>query len=156
MKNFYSKVTRRLACLPHFQGLNDFLLFSQIFLFAAAVPLLMRLPLPRLHSFLSPRTAPPVADAARVQQITLYVDSAIQLGRPLIQPRCLIRGLTLYTFLSRAGLNVELSFGVGSKEDNHPGHCWLVKDGVPYLEAQDVLGRYNTFYHFPAYRDSNT
>ena len=156
MKNFYSKVTRRLANLPRFHNLSDFFLFSRIFLFAAVVPLLMRLPLPRLHSLLRPRKAPSVADPARVQQIALYVDAAIQLGKPLIQHRCLIRGLTLYFFLSRAGLDVELCFGVGSQEDNHPGHCWLVRDGEPYLEPQDPLARYKPFYHFPAYRDSST
>ena len=132
MKNYYSKVTRRLASLPRFHGPSDILLFSQIFLFAAAVPLLMRLQLPRLHSLLQPRTAPSVADPARVQQIPVYVDAAIQLGRPLIQHRCLTRGLTLYYFLSRAGLDVELYFGVSSKEDNYAGHCWLVRDDEPY------------------------
>ena len=141
--------------LPRFHSLSECFLFSRIFLFAAAVPLLMRLPLPKLQSLLRPRTLTPIAAPARVQQIAVYVDAAIQLGRPLIEDRCLIRGLTLYTFLSRAGLDVELCFGVGSRKVNHPGHCWLVRDGKPFLEPQDPQARYKPFYYFPAYRDSS-
>ncbi len=156
MKNWFSKVTRQLANLPRFNGLNDFLLFSRIFIFAAAVPLLMRLPLPKLQSLLRPRTLTPIADPDRVQQIALYVNAAMKLGRPLIQRRCLIRGLTLYTFLNRAGLDVELCFGMSSKEDNYAGHCWLVRDGKPFMEANNPNDRFYSYYHFPAYRDSNT
>ena len=116
----------------------------------------MRLPLPRLPSLLGPRKKPPVADPAKVQQIAGYVDGAIRLGTPLLQLRCLTRGLTLYYFLNRAGLDVDLCFGIGSKEDNYPGHCWLVRDGEPFLEPQNPCARYQTYYHFPAYRDSST
>ena len=156
MKNYYAKAARRLANLPRFNGLSDFLLFSRIFVFAAIVPLLMRLPLPRLPSLLRPRRVPAVAGQAKVQQIASYVDGAMQLGTPLIQHRCLTRGLTLFYFLSRAGLDVELCFGIGSKEDNYPGHCWLVRDAESFLEPQNPYARYQTYYHFPAYRDSST
>ena len=125
-------------------------------MFAAAVPLLLRLQLPRLRSLLRPRTAPPLADPARVRQIAGYVDAAIQAGRPLLQHNCLTRGLTLYYFLSRAGLPVELCFGVGSEADNYPGHCWLVRDGEPFLEPQDPHARYDPFYRFPAHSDNRT
>lgn len=94
MKNSCSKVTRRLANLPRFHGLSEFFLFSRIFLFAAAVPLLMRLELPRLRSLSRPRTSPLVTDPGKVQQIAGYLDAAIQFGKPLIQHRCLTRGLT--------------------------------------------------------------
>lgn len=155
MKDYYAKATRRLANLPRFKSPGDFLLFSQIFIFAAAVPLLMRLPLPKLHALLRPHAMRPLCGPAKVQQIAGYVDAAIQLGRPLIQPRCLTRGLTLYFFLSRAGLDVELCFGVGNKEANYPGHCWLIRDGEPYLEPQNPHARYSPFYHFTAYTDSS-
>ena len=125
-------------------------------MFAAIVPQ-MRLPLPRLLALLRPLTTAPVADHTLVQQIVRYVDAAIQVGSPLIERRCYIRALTLYYFLSRAGLAVELHFGVGSQEIGHPRrHCWLVRDGKPYLEAQDPQALHTPIYHFPSYNDPST
>ncbi len=155
MKNYCAKIARRLAILPRFRSLSDVLLFSHIVLFAATVPQL-HLPLPRLMALLRPRTAPPVFRPARIQHITDYVDTAIQAGSPLIENRCYIRGLTLYYFLSRAGLDVELCFGVGSQDAGHPRHCWLVRDGKPYLEAEDPQAIYTPIYYFPAYNHSST
>jgi hypothetical protein len=61
----------------------------------------------------------------------------------------LTRGLTLFWFLRRAGLNVELRFGldpsVGAAAD---GHCWLTLDGEPYLEARDPQ-RFTELYRLP-------
>lgn len=156
MNNYCSKVRRRLAHLPRFHRPKDVLLFSRIVVFAAAVPLLLRLQLPRLYALLQPRVAPPsAADPTSVQQIAGYVDAVLQLGKPLLGHNCRTRGLTLYYFLSRAGLPVELCFGVGSREDNFPGHCWLVRDGEPFLEPQDPRSHYHPFYRFPAYSDPN-
>ena len=155
MKNCYAKITKRLASLPRFQGPCDVLLFSRIALFAATVPQL-HLPPPRLLALLRPRTAQPIADPEVVQQIALYVDAAIQAGSPLIEHRCYIRGLTLYYFLNRAGLAVELCFGVGSEDAGHPRHCWLVRDGKPFLEAQDPQAFYTPIYYFPAYTNPSS
>jgi hypothetical protein len=56
--------------------------------------------------------------------------------------------VTHYYFLRRAGLDVELSFGMGKLDDQYAGHCWLVKDGEPFLEDSDPRPRYATMYTF--------
>lgn len=65
-------------------------------------------------------------------------------GWPLIRRGCLSRGLTLFHLLRRSGMqDVSLAFGVGLIEDALEGHCWLVRDRAPYLEARpDVTDRF--------------
>lgn len=60
------------------------------------------------------------------------------MGLPGIRRSCLTRGVTLYYFLTRAGVDVSLCFGVGTVDGVMGAHCWLVKDGEPYLERGDV------------------
>ncbi len=128
---------------------GDVLLFLRIFFFAAATPALLRLKLSRLQSMLEPKHAAPPSTPARVQRIVHYVDLALQVGRPLIHPRCLTRCLTLYYFLRRAGLDVRRYFGVGNAEGRILGHCWLVKDGEPFTEARDPRPLFVKTYSFP-------
>ena len=73
----------------------------------------------------------------RVRKITGYVELAIRRGAPLVRRGCLTRGLTRYYFLRRAGMDIALSFGMGHLDKGFMGHCWLVKDGEPFLEAED-------------------
>jgi hypothetical protein len=63
-----------------------------------------------------------------------YVDAVLIAFRPLVRPGCLVRGMTMYHFLRKAGADVSLAFGVGRLGDDFRGHCWLVKDGGPFLE----------------------
>jgi hypothetical protein len=126
-------------------GPREAALFVRVAAFAASVPLLMRLPLPRLAALV---TRPPRrrrgrhADAldAEVERIERLVALAPRVARPLVQTGCLTRGLTLYRFLRRAGLDVELRFGLdprGGGEAAADGHCWLVLAGEPFLEPED-------------------
>jgi len=56
----------------------------------------------------------------------------------LVRPGCLTRGITGYYILRRAGLDVALCFGMGPVRDpGGAGHCWLVLNGEPVLEAVD-------------------
>ena len=41
----------------------------------------------------------------------------------------------MYHFLREAGADVTLSFGVGRLDEDFRAHCWIVKDGTPFLEA---------------------
>ena len=150
MKNYWSKVKRRLDQLRQLHNLADLLLFLRLFFFAAAVPALMRLKLPRLETLLTPRQMPPAPEQARVQKIINYTDTVLRVGKPLVRSRCLTRGLTLYYFLKRAGLQVSLWFGVASVEGQLAGHCWLVKDGEPFSEPKDPRSLYNVIYTFPS------
>jgi hypothetical protein len=113
----------------------------------------MRLKLPRLERLLEPARTPPPPDPARARTIVDTVDAAIRAGRPLIRPTCLTRGVTAYTFLRRAGLDVTLCFGIGTAgaaaaNAAVPAHCWLAVDGEPFMEARDPRPLYATMYEF--------
>jgi hypothetical protein len=105
-----------------------------ILAFAAIVPLLARLPLARLHRLLRPRSRRR-ARSGDPERVIRYVEQAMRV--PGIRHTCLIRGVTLYYCLTRAGEDVALCFGVGSVEGVLGAHCWLSRDGAPYLERSD-------------------
>jgi hypothetical protein len=126
------------------------ILFSQIFLFAAGVRLLLRFELPKLGRWLEPGAAPPSPDPKQIKKITDYVEAAIAMGSPLVRNSCLTRGVTRYYFFRRAGLDVQLHFGMGQVKRGYAGHCWLVKDGEPFLEKEDPRPRFNSIYRFSA------
>jgi hypothetical protein len=135
MRTWWSPLSRRLAIVR----------------VALAVPLLMRLPLPRLEAFLewtAARRPPPAGGDPDAVAATVL--EMLQAGRPLVRPGCLTRGLTLYYFLRRAGVDVGLTFGMGRVEgrDGFEGHCWLVRAGEPYLESRDPNREYATMYSF--------
>ena len=121
-------------------------LLLRVFAFAAAVPCLLRLKLPRLVRALEPGSDRTDVSEDRVRRIAGYVEIAIRHGRPLVRPGCLTRGLTRYYFLRRAGLDVALCFGMGRPDKEFMGHCWLVKGGEPFLESEDPRPRYTEMY----------
>lgn len=127
------------------RSISDVLLFFQVLLFAAAVPFLLRLNLSRVETLLEPRI-PPSADRDRVEQITKYVEMAIREGRPLVRPGCLTRSVTRYYFFRRDGVDVSLCFGMGQVTGEFVGHCWLVKDGMPFLETRDPRPLYTEMF----------
>jgi hypothetical protein len=127
------------------RSIPDVFLFFQVLFFAAAVPFLMRLKLSRLEVLLKPRSPSP-ADRDRVEQIAEYVELAIREGRPLVRPGCLTRGVTRYYFFCRDGMEVSLCFGMGQVDGKFVGHCWLVKDGVPFMETRDPRPLYAEMY----------
>ena len=130
------------------RSISDALLFFQVLFFAAAVPFLLRLKISRVQTLLEPRT-PSSAHRNRVELINEYVEMAIRAGRPLVRPGCLTRGVTRYFFLRRNGLDVSLCFGMGQDNEEFVGHCWLVKDGVPFLEPRDPRPLYTEMYRIP-------
>lgn len=148
MKSYWLRGTRRPASSRLFSNMVQVSLFFRIFLFALAVPALMRLKLPRLRFLLEPRNPIAVAESARIQQIATYVEYVLLAARPLIRPGCLTRGLTLYYFLRRAGLDVHLCFGIGKVDEEFVGHCWLLKDGQPFMEARDPSPVFKEVYAF--------
>jgi hypothetical protein len=124
---------------PGISGISDLFLFARVFLFAANVPLLMRLSLVRLAALLEPGSAAGPVDPARAYKISSYTQKAIRFGSPIVRPGCLTLGLTRYYFLRRAGMDVSLHFGIGRVGENEgfDGHCWLTRDGEPYFEGRD-------------------
>jgi hypothetical protein len=116
---------------------RETLLLLRIYAFVVVVPMLLRLKLSRLSRLLEPRHVPPVLDEARADAVLEAANRVLESGRPFVRSGCLTRGLTLFYFLRRAGMDVSLEFGIGQVEGEPVGHCWLVKDGEPYLEKED-------------------
>ena len=108
---------------------------------AVAAPVLSRLDLQRLQRCIEPSRSSraPSADPGQVVEVLgRRVGQVIRWGRPLVRPGCLTRGITGYYLLRRAGLDVALCFGIGPPHGaDVTGHCWLVLDGEPLLEAAD-------------------
>lgn len=127
------------------RSISDVFLFVQVLVFAAAVPFLLRLKLSRVKALLEPRI-PSSPDRDRVEQIADYVELAIREGRPLVRPGCLTRGVTRYYFFRRDGMDVSLCFGMGQVKEEFVGHCWLVKDGIPFMETRDPRPLYAEMY----------
>jgi len=114
-----------------------------------AVPVLLRLKLSTLERLLEPRKPPHGADDAVVQKLSTFINEIVRLAGPLFHSICLTRGTTLYYYLRKAGLDVSLCFGMGSVNDVFVGHCWIVRDGVPYMERQDPRSVYTLMYSIP-------
>jgi hypothetical protein len=126
---------------------GDVWLLARVAAVAALVPVLMRLPLPRVRRVLEPRRALPRLDPAQERRVLGLVNLGLDALRPLLRPTCLTRGVTRYYFLRRAGVDVSLAFGIGSPQlAEVAGHCWLVKDGEPFLETRDPRPTFTEVY----------
>ncbi|HKP21077.1 MAG TPA: lasso peptide biosynthesis B2 protein [Thermoleophilaceae bacterium] len=133
----------RLARSP-----GEALLAVRVLLVAVSVPLIARLPLARQEALLEPRNpAPP--DPEREAWLVANVDRLLSAARPVVRAGCLTRGLTYYFFLRRAGVDVQLRYGLATPIGDSDGHCWLVRDGEPFLERADPRDRYVETYSIP-------
>lgn len=121
-----------------------------ILTFAVLVPALLRLPLPRLEAVLEAIVGRRRPDHARQAWLEAHLDDVLAAGHPLVRPGCLTRGFTLYFFMRRAGADVRLQFGMGRPAGVMEGHCWLVRDGEPYLEKVDPRAVFAPTYSIPA------
>ena len=143
----------RARALAELRSPGEFLLFIRVAGFAVAVPLLMRLPLPRVAALLtrSPRRrAQGRLGRDEVQQLERMIALAPRVAWPLVRHGCLTRGVTLFWYLRRAGLNVELRFGLDPATDGETdGHCWLALGGEPFLEKRDPRPRFAELYRLP-------
>jgi Transglutaminase-like superfamily len=143
-------VRDRAYALTLLRGPRDWVELLQVCLFATTVPIVLRLPLPRLAALVTrpPGVGPPrPAEIERLERVTTL---APRIARPLVRSGCLTRGLTLFWFLRRAGLDVELRFGLDPGEGRPTdGHCWLTLDGEPYLERRDPRHRFTELYRLP-------
>ena len=150
MSRYWSALRRRLAIASDVHARGGTLLFVHSFLFALALPVLLLLPLPRLQALLDRLASRRRRQRADKQSVAATVLAMLQAGGRLIRPGCLTRGITLYYFLRRAGVEVDLCFGIGrvSEGDGFDGHCWLSIDGEPYLETRDPRPLYTGMYAF--------
>jgi len=125
------------------------LLAIRVLAVAVSVPVLMRLPLHRVCGIVAPARSRRRRDAQELSELASFILWLLPAGGPLVRQGCLTRGVTLYYFLSRAGADIELVFGVGMREDGADGHCWLVQHGQPFLEKQDPRPLFSELYRIP-------
>jgi hypothetical protein len=146
----FSTLPSRLRAVSELRNPREAFLFVRVAAFAAAVPLLMRLPLPRVGAIVTrvPRGRSP--STAEIERLDRLIALAPRVARPLVRPGCLTRGVTLFWFLRRAGLDVELRFGLDpAQEEQTEGHCWLSVNDEPYLEKVDPRPRFAELYRLP-------
>lgn len=149
----FSTLPSRVRAVGELRDAREAVLFARVGAFAAAVPLLMRLPLPRFAAFVTRGSRwrggrGPVS--AEVEQLDRLIALAPRVARPLVRPGCLTRGVTLFWFLRRAGLDVELRFGLDAADDGATeGHCWLSLEDQPFLEQVDPRPRFAELYRLP-------
>jgi hypothetical protein len=124
----------------------------QVLAFAAAIPLLMRLRLTTLERILEPRRPPEACPPGRAREVAFQVEAALGRGGRLVSTTCLTRALTRYYFLRRAGVPLTLCFGVGWPDGAPAAHCWLLREGEPFLEAQDPRPIFAETYRIPSPR----
>ena len=139
MKRYSSAFRRRLGLVREAMKTGRALLCLHVFCFAFSLPLLLLLSPARLRTLLEPPSRARRHPREDRQSVSATVLAILQAGRPLIRTGCMIRGVTLYYFLRRAGVDVALCFGIGRVPvgDGFDGHCWLSYEGEPYLEARD-------------------
>lgn len=148
-----STLRRRAGALAQLRGPREIALFAYVNAFALTVPLLLRLPLPRLAALVTRVPAPRPASPTAVERIDTLVSLAPRFAGPLVRTGCLTRGVTLFWFLRRAGVDVELCFGLDPAQGaGADGHCWLVRDGKPYLEREDPDPRFAEIFRLPVAR----
>lgn len=109
--------------------------------FAAAVPLLMRLPLDRMTRWIEPSdSSGPHPTAHDVFALVASIDRSMSSARPFVRSTCVVRGVTRYRFLRCAGADVSLRFGIGLIDNAMAAHCWIVYRGEPLAERRDPRG----------------
>lgn len=136
MRRFWLRLSRWLIAARQLRSVADAWLCLRIFLFAAVVPVLLRLKPGRWQALLEARKARRAPDPAVAEKVISYVQSVLRARLPFVRRVCLTRGITLYYFLRGEGLDVSICFGVGEVRGKFVGHCWLIKDGEPFLEKK--------------------
>ena len=156
MRAYWSRLLHRAAPLRELWWPPSAFLFLRLLLFIAVSPLLLRVNLPRLLALLEPRALSTGWDPLKVERIIRYTD-ALLVGRgPLPRQSCFRRAVTLYYFLRREGMELGICFGVSPSAEGLAGHCWLVKDGEPYLERGDPRAVFTPTYSFPQRLESSS
>lgn len=117
--------------------MRSLLRLTSVTSFMAITPLLLRLPMRHLERLLLRGRCHAAVSLHEVTEIVGTSDRICRLGCRLIRHKCTVRGLTLFYFLRKAGVELDLVFGVGSVKEKFAAHCWLAVDGEPYLETVD-------------------
>ncbi|HUX87916.1 MAG TPA: lasso peptide biosynthesis B2 protein [Chloroflexota bacterium] len=121
----------------------------RVYLFTIGVRALLRLNLEQLESIIEPAKAPGTPAWSQIERIVHCIDQVFESKAPLIRRGCYSRGVICYYLLRRAGLEVSLYFGVSKRGEHFAGHCWLMRNGEPFLERNDPRPQFTTVYAIP-------
>ena len=154
MRTYWSKLLHRAALLRELRWPPSAFLFVRLLLFIAVSPLMLRVKLPRLLALLEPRSPSKDPDSLRVDRIIRYTDALLPGRGPFPRRSCFRRAVTLYYFLRREGIELGICFGVSPSAEGLTGHCWLVRDGEPFLERDDPRAVFTPMYFFPRHLES--
>src|SRR5690554_4972158 len=103
--------------------------------FLLLLPLILRLRLESLSALVS--RPPRLARRWNEESILQCCQSVFNRMKPFVRTDCLGRGLTLLYFMRAVNPGFRLVFGIGSVKGKMAGHCWLTRDGEPFLEKGD-------------------
>ena len=148
-RSFWPPGADRVRAISRLDGPLDVLLILRILVYAAAVPALTRAKLTSWSRFAGARRTRSRVRPGAEQKTIDYVEAVLVAFRPVVRSGCLVRGLTLYHFLRHAGVDVSLSFGVGRVGGGFTGHCWLLKEGRPFLEPDRADHMYIETFRLP-------
>jgi transglutaminase superfamily protein len=117
-----------------------------------AVPVLKwRLPLPRLARLMWTPSRREQRDRPREERIVTLSEALCGPHGDSVLDNCLERSLVSYRFLSQAGAEPELAFGVArDRDDPVPGHAWVRLDGEPVHDTPFALERFEELGAFGA------
>ena len=150
-RTFSRRLREPAAALASLEGSAERRLFLGMYLLAPLAFLLMQLPLMWLNRIVV-RLARPSGTPLRMSpdRAAHVVALAQDSGHPLVRRGCLTRGLSLLWVLRRHGIDVQLAFGIGGAPDEYQGHCWLIRDGEPFLEKEAFGERFVEVFRIPA------
>jgi O-antigen/teichoic acid export membrane protein len=135
--------------------MDDALLLARVAALMGVMPVLLKLPLPRVLAWLEQISRfASVGEPARVERVVRYCRAMGTLRRWSFQDNCVARSLTLFALLHRPGAPVDVVFGVFAGDGSGnvvPGrtHVWLERAGAPLLETEPVHQYAVTLRHQP-------
>ena len=136
------------------KNLAEGLLFIQVWLLISLLtPLTRVLKLPRLLQLLAPGKVVPERWSA--DKIVSFTDAILGQESFIYRRNCFKRTLSLYYFLSRLGLPIQVNLGVRKGEGKLEGHGWLTLEGKPYLEPGSGKPDSQVIYSFPQKRQGS-
>ncbi|MBI5789362.1 MAG: lasso peptide biosynthesis B2 protein [Candidatus Schekmanbacteria bacterium] len=103
--------------------------------------------LPPLLRLLSPKAGK--QKSWPTDKIVAFTDTILELEKFIYRRNCFKRTLSLYYFLKRIGLPVQVNLGVRKKQDELEGHGWLTLHGQPYCEPNAQNLNYQVVYFYP-------